>query len=324
MLGYLDQELEDRTGISDASSGMAPDALQNMTAKASAMVEAAGIGQTEMMVRTIATSLKPVFRGLLKLIIQHQDKPRTVRLRGEWVTYDPRTWNADMDAVVNVGLGAGTRERDMAAMAQVITLQRELLASMGPQVGMQYVSPDNLYNAIAKMTEAAGLKSVGMYFSKPDPQAIQQAMSQKQPSPDEIKAQSAMQLEQMRLQGRMQLEQVKGQQKQSEFGAKMQVEASKEREQLQADLQAEIARLEAQTEMKRQELSAQAALNEQKIGADLEREAIKQQTEREWMDVQQRIAAAKLIADAERAAVEEAGRMRDYQMSGNVTGRFVS
>lgn len=324
MLAYLDQELEDRTGISDASSGMAPDALQNMTAKASAMVEAAGIGQTEMMVRTIATSLKPVFRGLLKLIIQHQDKPRTVRLRGEWVTYDPRTWNADMDAVVNVGLGAGTRERDMAAMAQVITLQRELLASMGPQVGMQYVSPDNLYNAIAKMTEAAGLKSVGMYFSKPDPQAIQQAMSQKQPSPDEIKAQAAMQLEQMRLQGRMQLEQVKGQQKQSEFGAKMQVEASKEREQLQADLQAEIARLEAQTEMKRQELSAQAALNEQKIGADLEREAIKQQTEREWMDVQQRIASAKLIADAERAAVEEAGRMRDYQMSGNVTGRFVS
>lgn len=38
MLSYLDEEMTDRTGISDASSGMAPDALQNMTAKASAMV----------------------------------------------------------------------------------------------------------------------------------------------------------------------------------------------------------------------------------------------------------------------------------------------
>ncbi|KQX60651.1 hypothetical protein ASE29_02610, partial [Ensifer sp. Root74] len=51
MLGYLDQEATDRTGISDASSGMAPDALQNMTAKATALVEQAGIGQTELMVR---------------------------------------------------------------------------------------------------------------------------------------------------------------------------------------------------------------------------------------------------------------------------------
>jgi hypothetical protein len=52
----------------------------------------------------------------LKLIIQHQDQPRTVRLRGKWVEFDPRTWNVDMDATVNTGLGAGTRERDMMMM----------------------------------------------------------------------------------------------------------------------------------------------------------------------------------------------------------------
>src|SRR5690606_8495200 len=148
MIEFWKNELTDRTGISDASSGMAPDALQNMTAKASAMVEQAGIGQTEMMVRCIATSLKPAFKGLLKLIIQHQDKPRTVRLRDKWVTFDPRSWTADMDATVNTGLGAGTRERDMMAMMQVIGLQKDILSSMGPVVGMQYVTPENLYNAI--------------------------------------------------------------------------------------------------------------------------------------------------------------------------------
>jgi hypothetical protein len=37
---------------------------------------------------------------LLKTIIKHQDKPRTVyRLRNQFVTFDPRQWNADMDAL---------------------------------------------------------------------------------------------------------------------------------------------------------------------------------------------------------------------------------
>lgn len=311
MLEYMDREASERTGISDASSGMAPDALQNMTAKASAMIEQAGVGQTEMMVRCIADSLKPVFRGLLRLIIQHQDQPRTVRLRDEWVTFDPRTWNADMDVVVNVGLGAGTRERDMMAMQQVIALQKEILAAMGPQVGTQYVSPDNLYNAVSKLVEAAGLKSVGLYFTKPDPQAIQQAMSQKQPSPEEIKAQAAVQLEDKRAQGKMQVEQAKAQAKQQEFAAKMQAEASKEREQRDADLSTSLA-----------EMDRQAAIDRQKIEADLRKAAMDQQTEREWMAVQMEMQRQKAEADAHRAAAQEAGRQmdRERQADGNNTG----
>lgn len=325
MLTYLDEEMTDRTGISDASSGMAPDALQNMTAKATALIEQAGIGQTEMMVRCIANSLKPVFRGLLKLVIQHQDKPRTVRLRDEWVTFDPRTWNADMDAVVNVGLGAGTRERDMMAMMQVIGLQERILASMGPAIGMQYVSPQNLYNAISKLTEAAGLKSVGLYFTEPDEQAIQQAIvaQAQEPSAEEIKAQAAMQLEQVRAQAKMQVEAFKTEAKREEFAAKMQAEASKEREQLSADLQTQLAEIEAQAAAKKNELIAQAALNAQDNAADLEREAMKQQTEREWMATQMEIANQKLAADMQRAVMAERGKQldRERQPDGNRQGR---
>lgn len=156
MLSYLDQEATDRTGISDASSGMAPDALQNMTAKASAMIEAAGIGQTELIVRTFAQGLKRVFQGLLKLTIKHQDQPRTVRLRGQWTTFDPRHWNAGMDATVNTGLGAGTRERDML-MVQMI--QRE-------------------------NGEAAGLKSPDLYFTKPDQDQLDKRLEAEANKPD--------------------------------------------------------------------------------------------------------------------------------------------
>lgn len=310
MIEFWKNELTDRTGISDASSGMAPDALQNMTAKASAMIEQAGIGQTEMMVKCIAESLKPVFRGLLKLIIQHQDIPRTVRLRNEWVTFDPRQWNADMDAVVNIGLGAGTRERDMMVMQQVIGLQKDILASMGPVVGQKFVSVDNLYNGIAKLVEASGLKSVGLYFTKPDPQEIEQAMQQQaqQPSPEQVKAEAALALEDKRTEGKVVVEQVKAQTKQTEFAAKMQVETNKEAAQMQADLQTQLAEFDAETERQRQELIANAALEQQKQQAKREELAVKAQLTREEIASRERIAAASREASIEQAKANSIGK----------------
>lgn len=310
MISYMKEEATDRTGISDASSGMAPDALQNMTAKASAMVEQAGIGQTEMMVRCVANSLKPLFRGLLKLIIQHQDKPRTVRLRNEWVQFDPKTWNASMDATVNTGLGAGTRERDMMAMMQVVGLQEKLLAAMGPTVGMQYVSPDNIYNAVSKMVEAAGLKSVGLYFTKPDPQAIQQAIEQQssQPSPEEIKAKAAMELEQVRGQTKMQIEQAKGQARQQEFGAKMQVEANKEREQRDADIATSVAEMEREARSREQEAIISMRKDDEANQIKRDQQLVDVQLTREEIASRERIAAANQQASIQKAEAASIGK----------------
>lgn len=277
MIEFMKKEASERTGISDASSGMAPDALQNMTAKATALVEQSGIGQTEMMVRCIANSLKPVFRGLLKLIIQHQDKPRTVRLRDQWVQFDPRTWDATMDAVVNVGLGAGTRERDMMAMQQVISLQKEILMSMGPTVGMQYVSPDNLYNAISKMVQAAGLKTVGLYFSKPDPEAIKQAMAAQaqKPSPEEIKAQTTLAVEDKRTEREVVKSRMQSETRAHEAQLKAEVDINREREQMAADLETNMA-----------EMDRQAAIDGQKIQADTLNQEADRQLERDRMDLE--------------------------------------
>ena len=305
MLAYLDEEKHDRTGISDASGGMPPDALQNVTAKASAMIEQAGIGQTEMMVRTIAQSLKPVFRGLLKLIIQHQDQPRTVRLRGKWEQFDPRTWNADMDATVNTGLGAGTRERDMMMMGIVTGIQEKLLAAFGP-MNNPYVKPEQLYNGIAKTVEASGLKSVDQYFSNPDPQelqAMQQAAAAK-PTPEQEKTQ-----------GQLQIEQAKGQVQLALKDKDIAKEASKEREQRDADLVIKQAELEKETQSREHE-----AMLEQQKSADqmmLEREKIasnerikfaeldaKIQLEREKMEREDARAERQRETDAQVAAAQ--------------------
>ena len=254
MLEYIDTEAADRTGITDASSGLAPDAMQNMTAKASSMIEAAGIGQTEMMVRTVAQGLRDLFRGLLRLIIRHQDVPRTVRLRDEWVDFDPRQWNADMDCVVNVGLGAGTRERDMMMMQQVLGLQEKLLASMG--ANNPFVKPENLWASISRLVEAAGLKTASLYFTEPDPQetaALMQAQAQR-PDPAMQKVQAQMQ----DAQARLQMEQVK-----------MQMEAKIASDRLQAEIALKREQMQAEFALKREQMALEAAMRGPAMGGDV-------------------------------------------------------
>ncbi|ASP92773.1 portal protein [Sinorhizobium meliloti] len=242
MLSYLDQEATDRTGISDASSGMAPDALQNMTAKASSMIEAAGVGQTELMVRTFAQGLKRVFQGLLRLAIKHQDKPRTVRLRNQWVTFDPRQWNADMDVTVNTGLGAGTRERDMMMMQVVGAQQEKLLAAYGP-VNNPYVSAENIWNSVSRGVEAAGLRTPDLYFTKPTPEQIDQLQKAQANKPDpemekvKIKAQADQQ--------------------------KAQLDAQLQREKMQQEAQLETQRIQQEMALKRYQIEQEIQLKRQ-------------------------------------------------------------
>ncbi|MDX1201084.1 phage portal protein [Sinorhizobium medicae] len=242
MLSYLDQEATDRTGISDASSGMAPDALQNMTAKASAMIEAAGVGQTELMVRTFAQGLKRVFQGLLRLVIKHQDKPRTVRLRNQWVTFDPRQWNAEMDVTVNTGLGAGTRERDMMMMQVVGAQQEKLLAAYGP-VNNPYVSAENIWNSVSRGVEAAGLRTPDLYFTKPTPEQIDQLQKAQANKPDpemekvKIKAQADQQ--------------------------KAQLDAQLQREKMQQEAQLETQRIQQEVALKRYQIEQEIQLKRQ-------------------------------------------------------------
>jgi len=247
MLSYLDQEATDRTGISDASSGLAPDALTNMTARATALIEQAGIGQTELMVRTFAQGLRRVFKGLLRLVIKHQDRPRAVRLRGQWVTFDPRHWNAEMDATVNTGLGAGTRERDMMMIQMILGLQEKLLATLGPD--NPYVSPDNLYNGIAKSVEAAGLKSPELYFTKPTPEEIERRMqaAASQPNPE-------MQKLQMRAQA---------------DAEKARLSAENERRKLEIDRELKLAEIRQKGALKRYQIDAELDLKRQQNAAEM-------------------------------------------------------
>jgi len=166
VLQYMDQVKESRTGISGASQGLDPDALTNATATGVNAVVTAAQQHIEIIARLFAeTGMKDLFKGILRLVVQHQDHARMVRLTNEFVQLDPRGWDAGMDVVVNVALGRGTDQARMAMLSQIMGLQREALETLGPVNPLTDIR--KLYNTLAEMTTLAGFKDASMFWSDP-------------------------------------------------------------------------------------------------------------------------------------------------------------
>ena len=204
ILEYSDKVLRRRTGISEDAMALDLDKLQNQTATASAMAADQAHSKTEEYARNIANfgGLKRFFSCCLKLITKYQDRPRTIRLRGEWVAMDPRGWDADMDVTVNVGLGTGTRDRDIAMLMGVRNAQKEYVGIFGPF--NEFCNIGHISDTDRKMAEAAGLSNPDSYFPNISQEKIAEMRAQsaqKPPPPDPrmMEMQAKLQLQQAEL-----------------------------------------------------------------------------------------------------------------------------
>jgi hypothetical protein len=112
MLDYMDQMREDRTGMSKAAMGLDPDALQSTTKAAVAATVSASQSRLELQARLLAEGMKKLFKGILHLMITHQDKPRMVRLRNEWVQIDPSRVGRQHGRVCQYWLGQWRCKRE--------------------------------------------------------------------------------------------------------------------------------------------------------------------------------------------------------------------
>jgi hypothetical protein len=186
LIAYMDDVRAQRTGISAASQGLNPDVLQSTTAAAVNATVTGAQERIELVARLFAENgMKRLFKGLLKLVVRHQDKPRMLRLRGKWVQVDPRFWDADLDVQVNVGLGRGSDQERMQFLLMVAQKQEQVMQIMGPANPLADVS--QYRNTLAQICNLAGFKDAGRYFKPVDPQAIQAMMQQPQkPDPNEM------------------------------------------------------------------------------------------------------------------------------------------
>jgi hypothetical protein len=124
MLDYMDNVLQKRSGVTQTSQGLDPNILQNTTATAIAAMQQAGSGRIEMIARIFAdTGVKDLFAGIFHLLCKYQDKARVVRMRGKYVSIDPREWKNNYDVSISVGLGTGNKDQQMAMAAMVLQKQ---------------------------------------------------------------------------------------------------------------------------------------------------------------------------------------------------------
>jgi hypothetical protein len=200
MLAKIDADIVDRTGITSAAGGLDPNAMQNVREQGINMISDAAAAQAWCMVREMTRGgLNRFFRGVLKLVIQHQDKPKALQISGDWVQFDPRSWNADMDCEVNVGLGTGTRERDMQALMVVSGLQEKVIQAFGPE--NPFVGATELHNTMIRIAETAGLSTPSMFFREPqEGEPLVKPPPAQGPAPEQMKAEFQMQLEQVKAQ----------------------------------------------------------------------------------------------------------------------------
>ena len=102
-LTYLDGLVESKTGVSRASMGLDPDAMQSTTKAAVQATIQAGAGQTEVMVRNLADGMKDLFGLMLRLTHKNVDEEQMMRMNGSFVPVDPRIWDGSMDVMINLG-----------------------------------------------------------------------------------------------------------------------------------------------------------------------------------------------------------------------------
>jgi hypothetical protein len=238
-LNYMDSVREQRTGISRQSMGLDADALQSTTATAVAAMQAASQGKIEMIARVFAeTGVRALFRGILHLVTKYQNKEKIIRLRNQFVSMDPRQWDNMYDVQINVGLGTGQREQQLATLFQIAAKQEGIMATMGPNNPI--VTPIQYRNTLSKIAELSGFKDASEFFQ--DPRNAPPAPPQQQgPNPQ------------------MQMEMAKAEQ-----------ELALKREKMQLELQFEREKMAAELDLRRQELEFERQLRLEKLRSDIE------------------------------------------------------
>jgi len=185
VMQVLEAIRESRTGITRASSGLTVDELQSTTPAAISQQSSAAQDRLDMVARTLAeTGLAPLYAGILKMLARQQDRPSVIRIRGEWVSIDPRALATMWETSVNVG-GRGMPHERLAMLAQVAAKQEQIMMQGGldnPLVGIP-----EYRNTLGRMLETVGVADVSNYF-RALPPGWQPPPKQPQPTPEQLLA----------------------------------------------------------------------------------------------------------------------------------------
>ena len=283
MLGmqYMDEVTAKRTGVSRSTMALDPEALQNQTAEASRNDRDAGYSQIELIARNMAEfGWKKYFAKRNKqaiangLVAEIPSKDAEDGFR----KVDANKWDANMAVSINVGLGTGSRDRDMAMLNNILNGQigmADRLAAGGMTAKAIEFLP-KIRNTAVKIAESSGLKNPEEFYPEvtdAEVAKMQEAASQPQPDPalvlEQAKGENAKALKAVDAQVSMQQAQLKAEgdvvKNQAELEADLQTAEAARRTSIELETikqQNENARFFAQLQQERELALAQMAQTE--------------------------------------------------------------
>ena len=243
MLEYLDSVQAKRTGVSDTQQGLDPNLLQNTTATAVATMSSAANGKLELIARIFAeTGVKSLFQSVFRLICKYQKQARTLRITGQYVSFNPREWSEQYGVSINVGLGNGSRTDQLATLQMILSKQEQIIQGYG--LSNPVVDIKQYRDTLARMIHMAGFKDASSFLKDISPEQNAQLSQPQEPQPDSnVQAtQILAQVEREKAQLRAQTESAKLELERQQMeldNARQQLELQMKEAKLQSDAQAQ-------------------------------------------------------------------------------------
>jgi hypothetical protein len=269
MLQYLDEVQSKRTGISDAQQGLNANVLQNVTATAVAAMTSAAQGKLELIARIFAdTGVSSLFKGILALVCKYQQKERIIKVNNKYVPMNPREWINEFNLTVNVGLGTGTKQEQLAVMQMILDKQEQIITQYG--LSNPLVNLKQYRDTLARFVNMAGFKDDSQFLMDVTVEQAQQIAQQQaqagQTNPQVEAAQAIAQVEREKAQLKAQTDQAKLELE------KQQLELKTQREML--ELQQKQIQFEKEMAIKEMELAQKAKADDDKTRISESKELI--------------------------------------------------
>jgi hypothetical protein len=196
MLAKLEELKEQRSGVPKQLMGLNPDTINksHTTQTSVNQMMNSSTQRIELIARCFAEGVKDIFKNILNVVCEYQDQERIIKLRGSFVSMDPRQWTNMYDVSVQVGLGTGNQDQRLQVLQQVLSVQEKLI-QMG---GMGMVTPQTIYNTLENFLQNSGYKDATQFFNNPDTAPPQPQQQKRDPALDiaagelELQRQKAM------------------------------------------------------------------------------------------------------------------------------------
>ena len=167
---YIDALKETRTGVSRMNQGLDPDSIQDLAQGTVKNFMTAAQKKILMIARIFAeTGYKSLFTNMHRDLRAGPMKSLSMKLNNEYIEVNPRTWRHRTDVTVNVGLGTGDRDVQLARLMVIYKEQKEAFAQ-----GL--IGYDKLLHTMTIILELSGFKDVHNFW--PDAEEVQQRMAQ--------------------------------------------------------------------------------------------------------------------------------------------------